>query len=285
MAILGPLNPLELARSGGRLVSAAAQRVRPDHQAIAMRTVRFSPQNMTRLYLYVVVAPSRFAPRPFDDGQVRRARGFVAAAFPGVFDDIPTSAEEHTTLFTVDSEQDHYRERALYVHRTGLIELLWALDYGQTEDALVLDSVEMACVIVRLASAVARAPYAELSRAGRGRRRFARVDWWFHAATAISTATGPRTWTALRFPGAEPPRAKHDWAAAPPGGYGYEQLLNSRRSRPPEQIARTFLIEFLRANGYYEFGGAVEEILTEARSRVEGGDIADRADHHRLPAK
>jgi hypothetical protein len=111
------------------------------------------------------------------------------------------------------------------------------------------------------------------AKAGRGWRRRARVDWWFHVATAISGAAGPRSWTALRFPGEAPPRARHDWAAAPVEGYGWERLRNSRRRRPPEEIARAFLTEFLTANGYYEFSDALETTIAEA-SRLAGDRVA-----------
>jgi hypothetical protein len=153
-------------RAVRRGVLSATARLRPSHRAIAMRTVRFSPDNAIRLYLYVAVAPSRLAPRPFDDGQVRRAQGFVAEAFPGVFDPTPRTADESTTLFTVEGD-DGYREHQLYVHRTGLVELLWALAYQDDGDALTLDPVEMAYVVMRTAQAVAQKPFAEISRAGR----------------------------------------------------------------------------------------------------------------------
>ncbi len=222
---------------------------------------------MVRLYLYVVVAPSRFAPRPFDDGQVRRAQEFVADAFPSVFDPVPRTAEDPTTLFTVEGD-DGYREHQLYVHRTGLIELLWSLPY-EDGDSLTLNPVDMAYVVMRMAQAVARKPYTAVSKVGTGRRRFARVDWWFHAGTRISSPAGPRSWTGLRFPGEAPPRARHDWAVAPVDGYGFQRLVNSRRQRAPQEIARVFLTEFLKANGYYGFSAPVEEVITQAASRLE----------------
>jgi hypothetical protein len=82
--ILSPLNPAEVVRAVRRGALSATARLGPDHRAIAMRAVRFSPDNAIRLYLYVVVAPNRFAPRTLDDGQVRRAQWFVDEAFPGV---------------------------------------------------------------------------------------------------------------------------------------------------------------------------------------------------------
>jgi hypothetical protein len=35
------------------------------------------------------------------------------------------------------------------VHRTGLIELLWALTYEDDSDALTIDLVEMAYIVMR----------------------------------------------------------------------------------------------------------------------------------------
>lgn len=268
MPILSPLNPAEVVRAVRRGVLSATARLRPDHRAIATRAVRFSPDNAVRLYLYVVVAPNRFAPRPFDDGQVRRAQGFIADAFPGVFEPTPRTADESTTLFTVEGD-DGYREHQVYVHRTGLVELLWALTYEDDGETLTIDPVEMAYVVMRTAQAVARKPYTEVSRAGRGWRRFARVDWWFQAGTRISGPSGPRSWTGLRFPSQTPPRAHHDWAVAPPSGYGFQRLVNSRRRRAPEEIARVFLSEFLTANGYYEFSEARDEVIAHAASRLK----------------
>jgi hypothetical protein len=56
-------------------------------------------------------------------------------------------------------------------------------------------------------------------------------------------------------------------------GYGWERLRNSRRRRPPEEIARAFLTEFLTANGYYEFSDALETTIAEA-SRLAGDRVA-----------
>lgn len=274
MPVLGPVNPVELLRAARAGAKSAARRLQPDHRTITVRSVRFSPQNMVRLYLYVVVAPSRFAPRHFDDRQVARARAFASHAFPGVFEAVPRSAEEAMTLFAVEGD-DHLRERALYVHRTGLVELLWALDYEDTGENLAIALEEMASVVIRMAAAIARPPYAELSRAGRGRRRRARVDWWFHVATNISAASGSRSWTELKFSAEMPPRARHDWAAAPADGYGWERLRNSRRNRRPEDVARSFLAEFLTANGYYEFSEALENTIAEASGSLEAPAAPD----------
>jgi hypothetical protein len=271
MPILGPLNPVEAVRGFRRAAASAMARARPDHSTIIQRSVMFSPQTMLRLYLYVVVAPSRYAPRAFDDAQVGRACLFATEAFPGVFDATPAAADGDATVFAVEST-DGSRERTLYVHRTGLLELLWALALEQpTDEDLILDAVEMSATIMSLAVAVGRRPYAELSEAGRGRRRFARVDWWFHLATAVSGPNGPRHWTGLKFPGATPPRAQQKWPAAPIDGYGYERLRSSRRTKLPTEIASVFLTELLAANGYYDFRNAVAETVEAALGRRNRG--------------
>jgi hypothetical protein len=84
---------------------------------------------MTHLFLYVVVAPSRSAVRSHDDGQVGRAKAFAQEAFPGVFPSRPEWADDRFVLFAVE-DPDGRRAHQLYVHRSGLIELMWAL---QTE--------------------------------------------------------------------------------------------------------------------------------------------------------
>jgi hypothetical protein len=209
MAMFGPLNPVELARASRRVAATAVRRLRPDHGSIVARSVQFPGTSMLRFYLYIAVAPSRSAPRAFDDGQVRRAAAFALDAFDDVFGDVPTTADREATVFTVTGDGGAH-ERALYVHRSGLVELLWALRTEQPEsaDGLLLDVEEMAAVVARLAGTVAHRPYAQLSNAGRGRRRFARVDWWFNLTADISHTDGSRAWTGLRFTGATPPRAR-----------------------------------------------------------------------------
>ena len=272
MPILGPLDPAQLARSARGALVGAAQRLRPDHRTITTGSVQFYPTGMRRFYLYAAVAPSRCAARTFDERQVGRAAAFAADAFDEVFDATPSIADQDTTVFTVRGD-DGADERALYVHRSGLVELLWALVVEQPEGRsgeLALDASEIAAVLARVAAAVGRRLYAELSRAGRGRRRFARLDWSVNLASYVSTADGERAWTALRFPGeAAPPRAQHQQPAAPPAGFGAHRLRNRRRKLAPIKVARVVLGEVLAANGYYEFRTAVEQTVTRAATVEE----------------
>lgn len=266
MPILGPLDPAQLARSVRGAVVAAVQRLRPDHHSIASGSVQFYPTGMRRFYLYAAVAPSRSAARAFDERAVRRAAAFAANAFGGVFDATPSVADQDVTVFTVRGD-DGPDERALYVHRSGLVELLWALAVAQPEGGggeLVLDASEIAAVLAHLAAAVGRRPYAEVSRAGRGRRRFARLDWSVNLAPYVSTADGERAWTALRFANAAPPRAQHQPPTTPPAGFGAQRLRNRRRKLAPVKVARVVLGEVLAANGYYEFTAAVEHTVARA---------------------
>jgi hypothetical protein len=252
-------------------VLGAAQRLRPDHHTIATGSVQFYPTGMRRFYLYAAVAPSRSAARAFDERAVRRAGAFAADAFPAVFEPPPSIADQDTPVFTVrgDNGAD---ERALYVHRTGLVELLWALTVEQPEGGggeLALDASEIAAVLARVAGAIGRRPYAEVSRAGRGRRRFARVDWSVNLAPYVSTADGERAWSALRFADAAPPRAQHQQPVAQPGGFGAQRLRNRRRKLAPIKVARVVLGELSAANGYYEFTAAVEQTLARATALPE----------------
>jgi hypothetical protein len=180
-----------------------------------------------------------------------------------VFSPVPASAEDRLTLFTVEAE-DQCRERALYVHRTGLVELLWALAPQPVEgegDGFQIDAAEIATIIVQLAAAIGRRPYSEIAKIGRGRRRFGRVDWWFHLATGVSGGEGSRYWTGLVIDGQTPPRAGQQYPAAPPHGYCGQELRNSRRSRDPHEIARALLARVLAENGYYEFSSAIDETM------------------------
>jgi hypothetical protein len=181
-----------------------------------------------------------------------------------VFEPDPSLANQEVTVFSL-AAADGAAERALYVHRTGLVELLWALgpDAGKG-DELLLDAQEIAAVVARLARAVARRPYAEISKAGRGRRRFARVDWGFNLEADVSFPEGSRPWTGLKFPGAAPPRARDQHLSASPAGYGHEQLRNRRRGSPASEIAGVLLGEILAANGYYQFTTAVDQAVDSA---------------------
>jgi hypothetical protein len=271
MPILGPLDPAQLFRGARAAVLGAAQRLRPDHHTVATGSAQFYSTGMRRFYLYAAVAPSRSGARAFDEQQVRRAGAFAVDAFPGMFEGAPSLADQDTTVFTVRGD-DGADERALYVHRSGLVELLWALTAAQPEgggEELVLDASEIAAVLAHLAAAVGRRPYAEVSRAGRGRRRFARMDWSVNLAPYVSTADGERAWSALRFAGEAPPRAQHQQPGAPPAGFGTQRLRNRGRKLGPVKVARVVLADVAAANGYYEFTAAVEETVTRAAALEE----------------
>jgi hypothetical protein len=264
MPLLGPINPLELARGVRAATSSASQRLRPDHLAIRQHAVQwYVGAPMTHFFLYAAVAPSRSMPRASDDGQVGRALTFVVDAFPKVFPETPAWADDRYTLFATEDPQGG-RVHQLYVHRTGLIELLWALTPHPPAASAAdpqLDAGEIVRVVGQLATAVAGDAYREISRAGRGRRRFARVDWWFQLTTSVSGDGSQRHWSGLKFTQAPPPRAAHQWPAAPLNGYAAEGLGHVRRQTPSFEIANALLGEVVKANGYYAFADSVEETV------------------------
>ena len=269
MPVFGSLNPVQVATALRRWGAAAARRVRPDHRSIGTIEVKFPGTLMNRFYLYVAVAPSRSATRSRDDGQVSRARAFAEDLLPGIFGPEPSYSFDGMTVFTVNPT-GRTVERALYVHRSGLIELLWALTPTPTNDGkIVLDVEEMIAVIGRLVLAVGRSPYADISRAGRGRRRFARLDWRFNLAAAISSTEGERSWSGLRFPDVQPQRARDQRPSPTPVGYGLEKLRNTRRSTHPARLARVFVTDMLVANGYFEVSAAVEQGLESGLNMLE----------------
>jgi hypothetical protein len=236
---------------------------------------------MTHCFLYSAVAPSRFTPRSVDDGQVNRAKVFAADAFPGLFPENPVWADDRFTEFAIE-DRDGGREHQLYVHRTGLIELMWPLALETLDDdppSVLVDAGEIARVVAGLARAVGGDTYAQLSRAGRGRRRFARVDWWFQLAVSVPGDNGPRHWTGLKFAVAEPPRAAHRWPASPPEGYAGTELRSVRRRKPAAEIARTMLTAVVTANGYYDFASAVEKTV----GREVAGTDQPRSSNRRAP--
>jgi hypothetical protein len=236
MPILGPLDPAQRARSARGALVAAAQPVRPDHRTIATGSVQFYPTGMRRFYLYAAVAPSRRAARAFDERQVGRAAAFPADAFGGVFDATPSVADQDTTVFTVSGD-DGADERALYVHRSGLVELLWALAVEQPEGRsgeLALDASEIAAVLARVAAAVGRprTPSCPARGAGgRGRPSPARraVPSGARAAAVRAAWTGQST---------SPPTSRRPMASAhgrPCGFPARPRRERSTSSLPPHR--------------------------------------------------
>lgn len=248
----------------GRAAGAALRRVRPDHRAISLRQIRVHPDAMARHYLYVSVAPSRWAMRPSDDEAVARAQAFAARIFPGVFASRPASSNADVVVFRSDSgEESSVWERRLLVHRTGLVELLWAVDLVSMPDGdgELLPILDVLRPLQALATGVATAEYARLSRLHCPWRRFARVDWWLAVTTSTATQTGPRCWRGVSFPGAAPERSQHDRGYMPRGGYGDRALKSSSRRGAPGRVPVVLLRELLQANGYFNADAAVAETL------------------------
>lgn len=261
MALLGPVNPIQLAAGASRAVRSLSERLRADHNTLAGRQVRFAPQAMSRYYLYAAVAPSRRSSRPWDDQQVARAQRFARRFSSEQWTDGPRTADADLTCFGEEGVDGAF-ERVLYVHRDGLVEMLWALSYDDVDECRELNAVELASVVTALACAVASAEYEGICRAGWLTRRVRRTDWLFCVATAVPGESGQRHWDELRFPGQPPPRAVGARANMPPAGYGRETLQSLRRKSAPREVPTALVRELLAANGYHAIGALPEELAS-----------------------
>jgi hypothetical protein len=258
------VNPVQLVNVATRAWRVASARTRADHSTLDLRQVRFAPQSMTRYYLYAATAPSRRTAREWDDDQVARAQQFARSFITDAWVDAPETADQEVTIFR-ERAPDGSADRALYVHRNGLVELLWALgceldDEGRRE----LDVTELAHVTVAFAVAVAGREYRNVCRTTRRPLSARRTDWLLQVSTAVSTSEGQHLWDALHFPGEAPSRAMGSRASAPLNGYGSGALRSLRRRKAPARVPATLLKEFMATNGYYGAAGLADRLAAEA---------------------
>lgn len=268
MSLFGPVNPLALAGTGWRTLRRAHDRLRADHMTLARRHVYFSPQAMSRYYLYAAVAPSRRTHRLWDSDQVNRAQRFAAAFADEPWTDTPLNADRDVTAFGATGDDGMF-ERVVYVSRDGLVELLWALECEEVDGERELDVLEIGRVSAALASAVAERGYAEVCRSRRWWPTARRTDWHFAVATAISASDGQQEWTRLRFPTNEPRRATNARAYMPPEGYGRDALRSLPRRQAPSQVPVVLLRELCAANGYFGDSGLEAKLVAESGRRAQ----------------
>jgi hypothetical protein len=165
----------------------------------------------------------------------------------------------------------------MYVHPTGLVELMWELPVPDDEagDVWVLGS-EIARRVMKLADAVSTEAYAQVSALARPARRRARVDWHFDIATRINGTNGPRNWTGIEFVGEQPPRTRQEWVDPPTYGYDGGKFW-SRRRRTTDADLATLLLERLAADsGYHDCQAAVARTVAAAQGPIapQPGQIA-----------
>lgn len=256
MAILGPIDPVRavgLARSGAARLARLAQ---ADHLTLDQRSLRSYSGVMTHAFLHVAVAPSRRL-RGGQDRLVDLASLLAAAlGLPTV----PYLADASSQRFV---EEDHLgHARSLLVTRTGVLEMLWALEQVPCGNGAWAVRASDACAqLGRFARLVRSDDYGRLL----GRSRHSRVDWTLGVTPTTVGDTGQRGWRDIIVIGVQPARASgHLYGFMPPNGYGSSRLRGVKRSLGPEQIMRVMLEEWLQANGYLRISDAVDRTIDEA---------------------
>ncbi len=218
---------------------------------------------MTHAFLHAAVAPSRRIRLDSSDHLVERAAVLAAAL------DLPTVpylAGVDSQRFAEDDDTGAHA-RSLLVTRSGVLEMLWALQQTPTEDdAWAVHAVDACAQLARFARIVGSDDYGCLLGHSRwSHLRHSRVDWALGVTPTTASNTGQRGWRDIVVVGPQPDRASgHAFGFIPPSGYGAGKLWGVKRSLAPEQIVRLMLDEWLRANGYLRVSNAVERTVEAA---------------------
>lgn len=257
MSTLGPLDPfraLGALRSAIRRLSRAA---RADHTTLNERSQRTYGVPMTHAFLHAAVAPSRrIRPRSPEEFVERSAALAEALGLPA----IPHFAEASIQRFA-EADATGSQARSLHVTRSGVIEMLWALEQVPTaDDAWDVRAVDAGVQLARFARVVAGDDYARLLASLPWRRRVhSRVDWTLGVAVTTAGSDGTRGWRDILVVGDQPDRASgHDYGHMSPYGYGGDRLRGVKRSLDPAVIVTVLLEDWLRANGYLRATSAVD---------------------------
>jgi hypothetical protein len=219
---------------------------------------------MPRPYVHVAVAPSRRLRKQLNGDFPRAAQAFVASVFPNVFPDYPVLSTRELVRFQVPPDLAQPMDYLIELSPTGLVEILWILPIRTPDDHVLLPIVEVGRAIWTLAGAVQEGDYGRLfRRPSMARRR--RVDWFVNVTGGWSE-DGYKEWTHVVFPGREPPtRATGHRAFSPVNGYGVEALRSKRQSTEPTKVVDPVLNDFLRENGFLDYGRALEDSLEAIR--------------------
>lgn len=256
----------DLGRGFGALRSAVTRvtrAARADHATLNERTQRTYGVVMSHAFLHAAVAPSRrIRPGTADELAEHAAALAGALGLPTV----PYLADADSQRFAeIDAAGSQIR--LLVVTRSGVIEMLWALEQVPTaDDAWAVRAVDACTQLARFARVVRGDDYARLLATSAWRRRLhRRVDWMLGVAVSTTGSTGMRGWRDILVPGEQPDRASgHAYGFMSPYGYGTDRLRGIKRSLQPATIVTVMLEEWLRANGYLRTTNAIEATVVAA---------------------
>jgi hypothetical protein len=263
VSVFGPVDPL---RAFGALRAAVARLVRAaraDHGTLNERTQRTYGVVMTNAFLHAAVAPSRRI-RPGTGDELADRAGALAGALG--LPTVPYLAGADSHRFA-EIHAGGSQIRSLTVTRSGVLEMLWALEQVPTaHDALAVRAVDACTQLARFARLVSGEDYGRLLATSRWRRRVhSRVDWMLGVAVSTAGSTGEPGWRDILVVGEQPDRASgHAYGFMSPYGYGTDRLRGAKRSLELAAIVTVMLEEWLRANGYLHTTDAVEATVAAA---------------------
>jgi hypothetical protein len=214
---------------------------------------------MSQACLHAAVAPSRRI-RPEEFGE-RAATLAGALGLPTIPHRAGTDGQRFARI-----DASGAPTHSLFVTRSGVLELLWALEAVPTDDgARAVRALDACTQLARFAGLVGGTDYAHVLAASRWRRaRHARVDWILGVTTATGSVDGADGWRDIQVVGPQPDRASgQTYGFMEPAGYG-RKLRAIKRSHERADIVRALLTDWLHANGYLRTAGTVEATVNAA---------------------
>lgn len=263
MPILSPIDPLRLPQMLRSAASAITRAVRADHITLNQRSLRSYSGVSTHAYLHAAVAPSRRI-RPLGADAFADAAASFAESLG--LPHVPTMAGTGSQRFETPGD-DGAPTRELFLTRSGVVELLWALEQRQTDDASWSVSALDACAaLARFTELIRGEGYGRMLGQSRWSQRWhSRVDWSLGVLPSTMRENGPRGWRDIVVEGPQPDRATNQaFGFMPPHGYGAQRLWNVKRSLDAHEVLQTLLCEWLQANGYLHTGSAVQRTIDAA---------------------
>lgn len=263
MPLIGPVDPLRavgaVRSTGARLLRSA----RADHATLNERSMRSYSGVMTHAFLHAAVAPSRRI-RPGDIDCFAEYASALAASLG--LPSVPYLAGANQHRFAEEDDIGS-QARSLLVTRSGVLEMLWALEQIPTADgAWAVQAVEAGAHLPRFVGVVRSDDYGLLLGNSRWSRRLhSRVDWSLGITPTTAGNTGQRGRRDILVAGPSPDRASgHVFGFMPPLGYGANELCGVKRSLSAEHVVEIMLEQWLHANGYLRAAQAVQRTAHEA---------------------